>query len=751
MPTARAWMACAALLLGAVLVAAPLAQALDVSTRAIRVVGSSEHPDNVQSYASETSGGPNEFDGSGIGIAVLDTGVDNEHPTFGPNQFVAGAQMQTPCLGDDCIEDENPDGDGCLDPDDTDGHGTHVASIALGQGGSGVGPRGVAPGAHLIDVKIASSLGGISLQGIQQGIDWVIAYNNGDAACEPTPPVDVISLSFGTTSPHDSKEYDDAMRAVEKATDEGILVVAAAGNCGPSRSGTNLSCSGQGGEKDTIVSPGAAREALTVGALDDRASERRAQDHVAPFSSRGPNPADDANDEAWRKPDLLAPGANITAACHSSLGSASDNDNSCTRSGTSMAVPHVSGLAAILLQADRAFPDGDPLTAAETKDLLTNTAEDMGPQGWDKDHGYGYLDGYAAVVEAVNRAPVSAFTAVPEDPEHGQTVLFDASTSHDPDGDSIEDYVWSFDDWDEPRRTSTPTLERVFEDAGTYSASLTTVDEHGAEDPHPYTEELTVRKAPPDEARYTDPPDAQLSIIPSSPRATQPTTLTAEGSTDPDGHQLVEYRWDLDHDDTQGFHADEVTGDATLTITPDEHGVRTFAVRVVDETGLNGTATLEVLIQEPPPPAPVLNITDPQEGDEVHQEALLASWTVENDVDRFTVHLDGEEVDATLERQMRVNATEGNHTLRIEAHGPGGSSAESVNFTVTPEPLEALDEDPEEDEAEATDPEASANQTEDPSGEDDPAEAPLPLALVPLALSLAARLAPGNRAPRAPP
>ncbi len=706
MPSPRALVPALPLALALVAVGlAPAVGALDISTKAIRVVGSGEYPNSVQSYAADVEGSPNEFDGSGVGIAVLDTGVDNEHPTFGSHTFAAGALVQTPCTSSqDCIQDQYPSDSSpnCYDPDDTDGHGTHVASIALGQGGSGVGPRGVAPGAKLIDVKVTEGVNGASLEAIAQAIEWVIDYNNGDASCAPDPPVSVISLSIGTTSPHDSKEYDRAMQAVRNAHENGILVVASAGNCGPGDGSTSLDCPGEEDDEDTIVSPGATPEALTVGAVDDQDTVRRAEDQVAAYSSRGPNPGEDASDTEWRKPDVVAPGSNIEAACAATAptGDAGDNDMDCSKTGTSMAVPHVTGLAAVLEQAALSSPDVGSLGPDDLKDAITATADDIESEGWDPASGYGYVDAYDAIVELVNRPPDSRFTISPDPPEVGAPVTFDAAATEDPDGDPIATYRWTFSDREDPEETSSRTVDRVFDETGTYEVTLTAIDDHGTADPHPSTREFEVVE-PQDDAESQS-PNADLSVSPSGPHTGQTVTLSAADSVDPDGDAIVTYRWDLDASGT-GFDPDRKTSEPRIKAAFDRAGTHTIAVEVVDADGDTDRAYLTINVKEPPAKRPVLNLTSPLEGDRVEAGVILASWSAEHEIDRFTVFVDAVQEAETTENRLSLELGQGEHTIRVVAEGPGGRDADWVNVTAV---------EPTEDEN-ATDDDGTANGTDE--------------------------------------
>ncbi|MFE7405025.1 S8 family serine peptidase [Isoptericola sp. NPDC057559] len=271
-------------------------------------------------------------DGEGATVAVLDTGVDAAHPDLADvvtttESFVPGETVQ-----------------------DVHGHGTHVASTVAGSGAADGGVhRGVAPGADVAVGKVLSDEG--------YGLDsWIIA---GMEWASRDVDADVVSMSLGDDSRHD--QTDPVAQAVNNLTEEtDALFVIAAGNAG-----------GEG----TVSSPGTADAALTVAATDD-------QDELAYFSSRGPRGLDDG-----LKPDLAAPGVDITAA--RSQYAAGEGPYQ-TMSGTSMATPHVAGAAAILAAA---YPGWD---AARIKDALMSSA--VGLDGYTPyEVGTGRLDVPAAL------------------------------------------------------------------------------------------------------------------------------------------------------------------------------------------------------------------------------------------------------------------------------------------------------------------------------------------------------------------
>lgn len=253
-----------------------------------------------------------DVDGTGINISVIDTGVDTDHPDVGDRVV----------LEENFVDDEET-------TDDLDGHGTHVAGTAAGDGTESGGDLvGIAPGANVLDMRACGADGTCTVSGLIGAVDSSV--DNG---------ADIISMSLGGPLEPDNPLND----AVDSAVDGGAVAITSAGNSGPGF--------------ESITAPGNAERAIAV-AADDTLDRFYGED-VAQFSSRGPTA------EFAIKPAVTAPGVLINA---SGSGDAGEFPYT-TKSGTSMSAPHVSGLVALMLEAN---PD---MTPAEVRSALVTTAD----------------------------------------------------------------------------------------------------------------------------------------------------------------------------------------------------------------------------------------------------------------------------------------------------------------------------------------------------------------------------------------
>ena len=259
--------------------------------------------------------------GKGVTVALLDTGVSPDADGLQHVKHVV-------------VPGVKGTGDGF-------GHGTFLAGII---GGRGLFP-GVAPGADLLDVKVADDKGNTSLSRVLAGLDAVA--DRGD--------VDVVNISLSTDNPLPSG-FDPLARALERLWADGVTVVAAAGNNGP--------------DKGSVGSPGDDPVLLTVGALDEIATADRDDDAVADFSSRG-------GSNSLAKPDLVAPGVSLVSTASPGSDAVNDNPKSLLGngymrgSGTSMSAAVTTGAVAAVLGINADLrPNG-------VKALLTRTAYDL--------------------------------------------------------------------------------------------------------------------------------------------------------------------------------------------------------------------------------------------------------------------------------------------------------------------------------------------------------------------------------------
>jgi serine protease AprX len=314
--------------------------------------------------------------GSGVGVAVIDSGIASHDDLAATSAMTAGIGGQRVRAFVDFVN-------GQLQPYDDNGHGTHVAGIIAGNGyDSGGLKAGAAPDADLVSLKVLDANGQGNISHIIAALDWVVANKD-------TYNIRVVNLSAGAAV-RESYLTDPLTLAAKRAVDAGIVVVTAAGNLGRSADGSEQ----YGG----ITAPGNAPWVITVGASSTMGTPAREDDTVATYSSRGPTYLD------WSaKPDLVAPGTGtVSLAAPGSTLYATKSEYLqagvmstpflpyLSLTGTSMAAPVVSGTVALMLQANPA------LTPNAVKAILEYTAQIY--SGYDPlTQGVGFLNSLGAV------------------------------------------------------------------------------------------------------------------------------------------------------------------------------------------------------------------------------------------------------------------------------------------------------------------------------------------------------------------
>ena len=307
-------------------------------------------------------------DGSGVGVAIIDSGVAPSHDDLSnPNRVTRFVDFVN----------------GNSDAYDDYGHGTHVAGIIGGSGFDSDGARsGIAPGSQLVVLKVLNASGTGLISDVISAIGYAVANKTA-----LNIRVINISIAAGVSESYNSDPLTQAALAAVKA---GIVVVASAGNNGRSAEGR--------GQYGGVTSPGNAPWVLTVGASSHMGTVDRGDDTIAQFSSRGPTAVD-----VSAKPDLVAPGVGIeslsdpnsalysTMAAYLLPGTVSTSYLPyLSLSGTSMSAPVVSGTVALMLQANPS------LTPNAVKAILQYTAQVY--PSWDPlTEGAGFLNAQGAV------------------------------------------------------------------------------------------------------------------------------------------------------------------------------------------------------------------------------------------------------------------------------------------------------------------------------------------------------------------
>lgn len=329
-----------------------LRASLNVSTQAIRC----DH------YCRQLG-----YNGSGVKVAILDSGIDPNHPDFAAKNIIWRDFVGI-----------------STSPYDDFGHGTHCAGIITGTGQASNGIyRGVAPGVtDLIIGKVLDSNGNLRKASMAiSALDWAASQG-----------AQIISCSWNTYTPCDGS--CQLCQKVDECARRGIVVVASAGNIGP--------------DPGTVSCPGTAFNVITVGASDDRNTPFIDDDIMWSHSSRGPTR------DGRPKPDVLAPGVRIIScrASGTDIRTSEDafiSDNYVECSGTSMATPFVAGVAALLLQAHQGWTPGMVKQAIKSTAVLNDNLQ----LPTENDRGKGIVDAYGAVTCATDEAANT--------PDHGLT------------------------------------------------------------------------------------------------------------------------------------------------------------------------------------------------------------------------------------------------------------------------------------------------------------------------------------------
>ena len=282
--------------------------------------------------------------GLGVKIGIIDSGINYNHPDLTDN-------FDSLNRGYDFVQNDN-------DPMDVYGHGTHVAGTACAEDNN-FGVVGVAPNCALYSLRVLNNDGVGSWSATIAAMDW--AVKNG---------MQVVNLSLGS-----SRDPGTAVKtAFDNAEKAGLVIVAAAGNSG------NIA-----GKGNNIIYPAKYASVIAVGATDST-------DTRASFSSTGSTL------------ELMAPGVSVLSTWNDSS-SPHDPQPICVDSvcyykygsGTSMASPHVAGVAALVIAKGVGDANGNGRINDEVRQKMKETVQDIGKTGWDSQYGYGLVNAAAAI------------------------------------------------------------------------------------------------------------------------------------------------------------------------------------------------------------------------------------------------------------------------------------------------------------------------------------------------------------------
>jgi serine protease len=471
--------------------------------------------------------------GANAVVAVIDTGVayENYSETLQINRVktkTVNYAKADDLVGTAFVEGYdfvNNDGH----PNDDEGHGTHVAGTIAQSTNNEIGVAGVAYGCSIMPVKVLDGTGSGTYTDIAEGIYF--AADKG---------ADVINMSLGGSSPSLTLQ-----NALQTAYTAGVTIVCASGNDGSA----------------TAVSYPAAYDdyCIAVGAT-------RFDEAVAYYSNQGASL------------DLTAPGGDLTVDQNGDgygdgVVQQTHDGTDYTKfgyyfyQGTSMATPHVSGVAALLVASGLNTP-------AQVREALQSTAKDKGDAGWDSSFGWGIVDAFAALnYSGVPNAKPVAAAGGPYVGTEEAGVSFDGLASHDFDGDPLT-YAWDFGDG---TNGSGANPSHVYTKGGSYTVSLVVNDGKVNSAPSQTTATIT---------EVNDPPVADAG--PDRTAAVgEPVTLDGSSSFDEEEGALT-YTWN--------FGDGQTGSEMVQTHTYSTAGTYVATLTVTDPEGLTGTDTSMITV-----------------------------------------------------------------------------------------------------------------------------------------------------------
>ncbi|NMM02167.1 S8 family serine peptidase [Paraburkholderia sp. RP-4-7] len=370
--------------------------------------------------------------GAGVVIGVVDSGITS-HSDLNPNvlpgyEFTSGTYGNR---GGDGTQPANKPGENC----NVMWHGTHVAGIMAAGTNNGIGIAGIAPAAKVVSVRTVRNCNGGYMSDMADGITWAAGGTVSDAPVNPNPAkvINISLYAYGACQ-------TSLQNAIDYATGKGSVVVVIAGNYSTDAA---------------KVQPANCHNVITVGAINSDSTKWVSSDF-------GPTV------------DIAAPGNNIWSTYNDGK-TAPGTEGYGLLSGTSQAAPMVSGVAALVQSIAPA-----PLTVAEMRTLIQQTAQPFTPQKPDQPIGTGIVDATAAVKAVKSgKIPAAADFTCTQSPNLMQLICKDLSTARG--GVPIRSWNWNFGDGKAATvvsRSTNPVVD--YDYPGMYQITLTTTDENGA-------------------------------------------------------------------------------------------------------------------------------------------------------------------------------------------------------------------------------------------------------------------------------